>query len=183
MHKLIVLDRDGVINQDSPAYIKSPEEWQPVPGSLEAIAKLCRYGHIVVIATNQSGIARGYFTLDILDAIHKKMLTAIEIAGGHIAGIFVCPHGPQDSCECRKPQPGLLWQIANQFNITPNRMLVIGDSMRDMVAAKECGADAIFIETQNKEKESDLLAAKNAKIAIYPSLAAAVDDICKDEAK
>jgi len=175
MYKLIVLDRDGVINQDSPTYIKSPEEWHAIPGSIEAIAKLHRHGYKVVVATNQSGIARGYFTQNTLDAMHKKMLDQIEAAGGHIEDIFICPHGPEDGCECRKPKSGLLLQAANKFNISPSEMLIIGDSIRDILAAKNYGATAIFIKTSNKN--DDLLAAKSAGISVYASLAEAVDYI------
>lgn len=176
MYKLIVLDRDGVINKDSPAYIKSPEEWQAVVGSVEAIAKLNRCGYRVVVATNQSGIARGYLTLDTLDAIHKKMLSQIEEVGGRIEAIFTCPHGPEDSCECRKPRSGLLLQAAKQFNINPTEILVIGDSARDMLAAQNCGAAAIFIKTEGKP--DDLAMAKKACISVYADLAAAVTAIC-----
>lgn len=175
MYKLIVLDRDGVINKDSPLYIRSPAEWHAVPGSIEAIAKLYRYGYKIVVATNQSGIARGYLTKDALDEIHKKMLGQIKEAGGHIEAIFICPHGPEDCCECRKPKPGLLLQAAKQFNIDPAEMLVIGDSTRDMLAAQNCGAAAIFIET---DKKDHLAAAKKAGIPIYADLAAAVNSVC-----
>ena len=176
MYKLIVLDRDGVINEDSPLYIKSPAEWRAASGSIEAIAKLRRHGYKVVIASNQSGIARGYFTQNTLDAIHKKMLDQIEAAGGHIENIFICPHGPEDNCECRKPKSGLLLQAANKFNISPSEMLIIGDSMRDILAAKNCGAAAIFIETAHKA--DDLLTAKTAGVPVYAILAEAVDSIC-----
>jgi D-glycero-D-manno-heptose 1,7-bisphosphate phosphatase len=176
MIKLIVLDRDGVINEDSPTYIKSPDEWHVIPGSLEAIAKLKKHGYKVIVATNQSGIARGYYTADTLDAIHQKMVTEIEKAGGQIDGIFVCPHITEDNCDCRKPKPSLLLQAAKQFNINPTEMLVIGDAMRDILAAKNCGARAILVSSGNKI--NDILAAKNAGISIYINLAEAVDFIC-----
>lgn len=177
MTKLIVLDRDGVINKDSASYIKSPKEWQAVPGSLAAIAKLTSLGYKIVIATNQSGIARGYFTIDTLNAIHKKMLAKINAAGGHIEHIFICPHGPNDNCGCRKPKPGLLLQAASQLHISPSEMLVIGDSIRDITAAQSFGANAIFIQTANKS--ADLLAAQAAGVQICTDLAEAADIICK----
>lgn len=179
MIKLIALDRDGIINEDSPSYIKSPEEWHTVPGSMEAIAKLNRHGYKVVVATNQSGIARGYFTWETLNGLHQKMLAEVKAAGGQIDEIFICPHAPSDNCECRKPKSGLLLQAAKKFKITPQEILMIGDAMRDILAAINCGAKAIFIKTKNKE--NDLLLAKKAKIPIYENLAEAVDDILKDK--
>lgn len=176
MYKLIILDRDGVINEDSPLYIKSQDEWHAIPGSLGAIAKLQRYGYKIAIATNQSGIARRYFTVDDLNLIHKKMLAQIASAGGnlHSDNIFICPHKPEDCCECRKPKPGMLLQAAHQFNIDPSEILMIGDSMRDIIAAKACGASAILVKTGKGE---ETLRAKNidANIPVYTDLADAVD--------
>lgn len=175
MFKLIILDRDGVINEDSPFYIKSPDEWHAIAGSLEAIAKLQHLGYKVVVATNQSGIARNYFTLDTLDSIHKKMIAQIAAVGGNLGmnDIFVCPHGPEDNCECRKPKPGLLWQIAHQFKVKPGEMLVIGDAIRDILAAKTCGAAAILVKTG---KGMETLKAK-IDVPIYADLAEAVDSL------
>jgi len=173
--KLIALDRDGVINYDSPDYVKSPEEWRAIPGSLEAITKLNQHGYKVVIATNQSGVARGYFDLDTLDKIHQKMLGQLKEVGGKIDAIFFCPHEPDDNCEYRKPKPGLLLQAADQFNIKPQEILMIGDSMRDILAAKNCGAKAIFIKTDHKM--DSLLAAQKEEVPIYNSLAEAVNAI------
>jgi D-glycero-D-manno-heptose 1,7-bisphosphate phosphatase len=144
---LIILDRDGVINADSAEHIKSPEEWHAISGSLEAIAKLNRAGHTVVVATNQSGVARGYFNLQTLAAIHQKMQDELAKVGGHIDAIFFCPHGPDDNCDCRKPKPGLLWQIAKQFNTDFKDALVIGDSLRDIQAAQAVGCKAILVKT------------------------------------
>lgn len=178
MIKLIALDRDGVINKDSPTYIKSPEEWEAIPGSLAAIAKLNKCGFKVAIVTNQSGVARGYYSLDILNAIHQKMLTQIEAVGGQIDEIFFCPHVNEDNCDCRKPKSGLLLQAAKQFNLEPSEILIIGDSMRDILAAKNCGAQAILVCSSNKT--NDILAAKNAGVKTYADLAEAVDYICKN---
>ncbi|EKE00682.1 MAG: Histidinol-phosphate phosphatase [uncultured bacterium] len=171
MFKLIVLDRDGVINEDSPFYIKSPDEWHAIPGSLEAIAKLNRLGYKVAIATNQSGIARNYFTVETLNLIHKKMLAQVAEKGGRIDGIFICPHGPEDNCDCRKPKTGLLLQAARQFNIAPEEMLVIGDSMRDLLAAKAYGAKALLVKTGKGE---ETLKAK-ADVPVYANLLEVVD--------
>jgi D-glycero-D-manno-heptose 1,7-bisphosphate phosphatase len=174
MIKLIVLDRDGVINEDSPSYIKTPDEWHPIAGSLEAIAKLKRHGYKIAIATNQSGIARHYYTKETLDLIHQKMLKQIETAGGHIDAIFICPHEPKDNCDCRKPKPGLLLQAAHQFNVKPEEILFIGDAMRDLLAAKACGATAILVKTG---KGSEVLKTEKVEVPIYNDLADAVESI------
>jgi len=175
MFKLIVLDRDGVINEDSLFYIKSPAEWHVIAGSLEAIAKLQHSGYNVAIATNQSGIARHYFTAEILDSIHKKMIAQIKAVGGHLDmdDIFVCPHGPEDNCECRKPKPGLLLQAARKFDVAPGEILVIGDAMRDILAAKACGATAILVKTG---KGMETLKAE-IDVPVYADLAEAVDSL------
>lgn len=132
--KLVILDRDGVINQESRAYIKSAAEWLPLPGSLEAIAKLTQANYTVVITTNQSGVGRGYITLDILTQIHAKMLDAVNNLGGKINKIYFCPHKPNDGCDCRKPKPGMFKQIEQDFNINLRELKppYIGDSLRDL---------------------------------------------------
>ena len=145
--KLIVLDRDGVINEDSDAYIKSPEEWIPIAGSLEAIARLNRHGYRVVVATNQSGVARGLFTLDTLARIHRRMLEAVRDKGGEIDAIFFCPHGPDDQCRCRKPAPGLFEEIADRLKTSFEDVYAVGDSVRDLVAAKAVGARPALVRT------------------------------------
>ncbi len=177
MIKLIVLDRDGVINEDSPDYIRSPDSWQPIPGSMQAIAKLKAYGYKIAVATNQSGIARGYFTLETLKAIHDKMLLEIRAALGDIDEIFICPHGPDDNCSCRKPKTGLLVQAAQKFQISPAEMLVIGDSWRDIEAARSFGANAIFVFSSGKT--ADKLKAEQLKIPVYNNLLLAVEDFCQ----
>ncbi len=143
----IILDRDGVINQDSDAYIKSPDEWIPIPGSLEAIARLSQAGYQVVVATNQSGLARGLFDQATLDAIHHKMESAIHQHGGELAGIYYCPHGPDDGCSCRKPKPGLLQQIEQELGIDPTQTVLVGDSLRDLQAATAFGIKPILVLT------------------------------------
>ena len=119
--KLIILDRDGVINHDSDDYIKSPDEWQPIDGSLEAIARLNHAGYTIAIASNQSGLARGYFDIEVLTAMHKKMDELLAKMGGRIDAIFYCPHGPDDACHCRKPKPGMLLDIGQRFNVPLDR--------------------------------------------------------------
>jgi D-glycero-D-manno-heptose 1,7-bisphosphate phosphatase len=177
--KLVILDRDGVINQDSDAYIKSPEEWIPIPGSPEAIARLKGAGYTVLVATNQSGIARGYYDLDTLAAIHRKMEQTLEAAGGSVDGIFFCPHGPDDGCDCRKPKPGLLLQIAAAFKLDLSAVPVIGDSLRDLQSADAVGARGILVLTGkgNKTAQDPEL---DPTVPIYDDLAQAVDALLKE---
>lgn len=145
--QLVILDRDGVINEDSDDYIKSPEEWQPIPGSLAAIARLHRAGWRVIVATNQSGVARGLFSFDTLIRIHEKMYRAVNNAGGQIDAVFFCPHVPDDNCQCRKPRPGLLLDIASRLQIDLSGVPAIGDSLRDMQAARAAGATPLLVST------------------------------------
>ena len=150
--KLVILDRDGTINKDSDQYIKSPAEWQPVPGSLEAIARLTQRGWRVVVATNQSGIARGLFDMSTLNAIHGEMHRAVGQAGGRIDAIFFCPHAADSNCECRKPKPGLLREIAARFGVELEGVPMIGDSLRDVQAAAAAGAQPWLVLTGNGGK-------------------------------
>src|SRR5258706_6281977 len=138
--KLIILDRDGVINRDSEQFIKSPDEWRPIPGSLEAIARLNQDGYRVVVATNQSGIGRGLLDMAALNAIHDKMHKALGHAGGRIDAVFYCPHAQDANCNCRKPKAGLLQDIAHRFNTELTDVPCIGDSLRDLQAAATVGA-------------------------------------------
>ncbi|MDF1688451.1 MAG: D-glycero-beta-D-manno-heptose 1,7-bisphosphate 7-phosphatase [Cycloclasticus sp.] len=143
----IILDRDGVINLDSDAYVKSADEWIPIESSIHAIANLHKAGHRLFIATNQSGLGRGYFTLADLNAMHEKMLNLIHQAGGRITGIAFCPHTPTDQCDCRKPKPGLLKSLANQHDISLSTAIVIGDSLRDLQAATAVASKALLVLT------------------------------------
>jgi D-glycero-D-manno-heptose 1,7-bisphosphate phosphatase len=145
--KLIILDRDGVVNHDSPHYIKSLWEWRPIPGSLEAIARLNQAGYRVVIATNQSGIARGLFNAHAMEAIHRKMNALLVPLGGRIAAFYVCPHGPDDGCVCRKPRAGLFEQIAKAEGANLKDALAVGDSLRDIEAALAAGAKPVLVRT------------------------------------
>lgn len=152
MNKLVILDRDGVINQDSDAYVKSVEEWIAIDGSAEAIARLTRAGYKVAIATNQSGLARGYFDRTDLDAMHAKMTALVEAAGGQIDGIFFCPHGPDDRCDCRKPLPGMIHQIERAFGMSAEGAYIVGDSLRDLQAGQARGCKPILVRTGKGER-------------------------------
>ncbi|MEW5863987.1 MAG: D-glycero-beta-D-manno-heptose 1,7-bisphosphate 7-phosphatase [Pseudomonadota bacterium] len=150
--KLIVLDRDGTINYDSDQYIKSPAEWKPIPGSLEAIARLNHGGWRVVLATNQSGLARGLFDMATLNAIHAEMHRAVAHAGGRIDAIFFCPHAADANCACRKPKPGMLHEIARRLNVELAGVPVVGDSLKDLQAAAAVGARPMLVLTGKGKK-------------------------------
>jgi D-glycero-D-manno-heptose 1,7-bisphosphate phosphatase len=150
--KLVVLDRDGVINLDSDQYIKSPEEWTPIAGSLEAIARFTQAGFHVVVATNQSGVGRGLFDMATLNAMHEKMHKAVNQAGGRIDAVFICPHTQDAGCACRKPQPGMLLEIAERFNVDLSQVPAIGDSLRDLQAASAAGARPVLVLTGKGER-------------------------------
>ncbi|AEC18589.1 polysaccharide synthesis phosphatase [Pusillimonas sp. T7-7] len=154
--KLAILDRDGVINQDSDAFVKSPDEWIALPGSVEAIARLSRAGWRVVIASNQSGIARGLFSMDTLNAIHAKLRREVIQAGGVIDAIFVCPHGPDDGCTCRKPKPGMFLDIARRYDMADlHGVPAVGDSLRDLQAAAMAGCSPWLVLTGNGQNTQD----------------------------
>jgi len=150
--KLIILDRDGTINFDSDQYIKSPAEWRPIPGSLEAIARLSQGGWRVVVATNQSGIARGLFDMATLNAIHAEMHRAVGQAGGRIDAIFFCPHAADASCGCRKPKPGLLLEIGSRLDAELKGVPMVGDALRDLQAAAAVGAKPWLVLTGKGHK-------------------------------
>lgn len=169
---LIILDRDGVINEDSDEFIKTPDEWLPIPGSLAAIAQLNRAGHLVTIATNQSGIGRGLYTAQDLEQIHAKMHQALAQEGGHIDGIYYCPHHPDQGCACRKPKPGLLLQIAKDYEYDLSQALLIGDAQRDIQAAQAVDCPAILVKTGKGIKT--LGSNKLEGVPVYKDLAQAV---------
>lgn len=170
MKNLIILDRDGVINYDSDHYIKTPEEWIPIPGSLEAIAELNKQGILVVVATNQSAVGRGFLTEQTLQKIHEKMQDALKTYDGHVDAIFYCPHKPEDNCNCRKPNPGLFYQIAKKFNCSLCGVPAIGDSLRDLVAAKAAGCSPILV-TSGKVIAEDL---RPKDVPVFTNLLAVV---------
>lgn len=176
--RFIVLDRDGVINEDSDDFIKSPAEWIPLAGSLDAIAALGRADFRIAIATNQSGVGRGLYTIAILDAIHEKMINSIRAAGGKIDAIFFCPHLPDAGCDCRKPKPGMLLQAAALFDCDPSDLEVIGDSMRDLEAAQSVAARPILVRTgSGKDTERRLPA--GSTVPVFDNLADAAGDLLK----
>lgn len=150
--KLVILDRDGVINVDSDAFIKSPDEWVAIPGSLEAIARLNQAGYRVAIASNQSGIGRGLFDMAALNAMHEKMNRVAAAVGGRIDAVFFCPHTQEDECECRKPKPGMLQQIVERFEIDPESTPVVGDSLRDLQAGAALGFKTHLVLTGKGQK-------------------------------
>jgi D-glycero-D-manno-heptose 1,7-bisphosphate phosphatase len=145
--KLVILDRDGTINEDSDQYIKSPEEFHPIAGSLEAIARLTQAGYRVAVATNQSGIARGLFDTATLVAMHAKLQRLAAQAGGRIDAFFFCPHAADFACECRKPKPGMLVEVARRFNVSLKDVYMVGDARRDVEAALAAGAKPVLVLT------------------------------------
>lgn len=153
--KLVILDRDGTINHDSDQYIKSVEEWRPLKGSIEAIARLTQAGYRIVVATNQSGIARGLFDTATLIAIHEHLQRAVAQAGGRIDAFFFCPHAADSDCECRKPKPGMLLEIARRFNVSLATVYMVGDAPRDLQAAAAAGARPVLVLTGKGRKTRD----------------------------
>ena len=176
---LVILDRDGVINEDSDHYIRSPEEWIPIPGSIEAIARLAKAGYRIAVATNQSGLARGYFDAATLAAMHKKMHSLVEAAGGRIDYVAVCPHGPDDACTCRKPAPGLIREIGEHFGRELAGVPAIGDSLRDLLAAEALGCAPILVRTGKGLSTLRAHGPQLRDLPVYDDLAAAVDDLVK----
>lgn len=175
--KLVILDRDGVINHDSPNYIRSAEQWQPIEGSLEAMARLTQTGHHVVIASNQSGIGRGLFTYDDLFAMHDKLTSLLVQLGGRLDGIFFCPHTPGDRCDCRKPATGMLQDIARRLQTPLAQVPFIGDSLKDIRAANNVGARPLLVRT-GVGAETELSADPAlAGVPVYDHLAAAVAEL------
>lgn len=179
---LVILDRDGVINHDSDDYIKSPDEWQPLPGSLEAIARLCRADYTVVVATNQAGVGRGLFSQEMLIRIHRKMASSIRDKGGRLDSVFFCPHSPAEQCGCRKPKPGMLLEISDRLGIGLSGVPVVGDSLRDLEAAEAAGAIPVLVKTgrgrltQEKLSKGDL-SHTLGQTPVYADLAAFTDAV------
>ncbi len=176
--KLAILDRDGVINEDSDNFIKTPEEWIPIPGSLEAIARLNHAGYQVILATNQSGIGRGLFEVSMLNAIHDRMHRALAQIGGRIDAIFFCPHAQEANCACRKPRAGLLEEIARRFSVDLKGAPSVGDSLRDLQASETVGALPILVLTGKGEATHSAGGLPEGTL-VYPDLAAAVRAIVK----
>ncbi len=169
--KVVLLDRDGVINQDSDEYIKSIAEWIPIPGSLDAIGRLHRAGYLLGIITNQSGVGRGLFSLDTLWGIHRHMLQQILDHGGFVQRIFFCLHTPEDHCDCRKPKPGLLYQAAEYFACGLDNMIFVGDKASDLAAARAAGVQPVLVRTGNGRQTEASIAAEELP-PVYDDLAA-----------
>ena len=184
--KTIILDRDGVINQDSDEFIKSVDEWQAIPGSLEALALLHRHDFRVVVVTNQSGIARGLFSLATLNDIHRHMLAETRKKGGLIEAIFFCPHGPDDGCTCRKPASGMFKDVASRLKIEMSGVPAVGDSLRDLQAAQDVGALPVLVKTGKGNATTRMLKKKASPIAIddvisFKDLASFTDSLLAGE--
>lgn len=179
MPKLVILDRDGVINHESSKFIKSPDEWKPIAGSLEAIAQLSQNGYRIAVATNQSGVARGLLDMATLNAIHDKMHKSALAAGGRIDAIFYCPHGPDDGCDCRKPKTGMIEDIGKRYGADLQKVTAIGDSLRDLQAFASAGCKSILVKTgngkatlQSAKQNNDLKLPENTQV--FDDLSAAV---------
>ena len=178
--QLIILDRDGVINQDSDNYIKSVDEFIPLPGSLEAIARLSQAGYRVAIATNQSGIGRGLYDVATLNAMHDKLRRLLAAVGGEIEMITFCPHSPDDICDCRKPKPGMYLEISKRLDTSLENVPVVGDSLRDLQAAQAVGAKPMLVRTGKGERT--IAKGEGLEgIPLYADLAAAVADLLEDD--
>ncbi|MBK3442684.1 D-glycero-beta-D-manno-heptose 1,7-bisphosphate 7-phosphatase [Pseudomonas lactis] len=175
MLKLLILDRDGVINYDSDAYIKSVEEWIPLPGSIEAIAQLSKAGWTVAIATNQSGIARGYYDIATLEAMHARLRALVAEQGGEVGLVVYCPHGPDEGCDCRKPKPGMLKIISEHYKVPLAGIWFVGDSLGDLEAAKAVDSQPVLVKTGKGEKTQ----AKNLPVGtlIFDDLAAVAAEL------
>lgn len=173
--RLVVLDRDGVINHESEEFIKSAAEWKPLEGSLEAIALLSRSGFTVAVASNQSGLGRGLFDRSTLYSIHRKMRRAVRAAGGSIDCIVFCPHLPEDGCDCRKPAPGLLKRLARRYRVSLHGVPVIGDSERDLAAARAAGARPVLVLSGNGRRTRAELERRRVPVECYENLLAAAE--------
>ena len=175
--KLVILDRDGVINEDSDAYIKSVAEWKPIPGSLEAIARLCQGGWRVLVASNQSAIGRGLMDYDALFAIHDRMQHALAELGGRVDAIVFAPEAPAQASAMRKPAPGMLLDLAKRLNISLENVSVVGDSLRDIEAARAAKARPVLVRTGNGRQTLQKHAKALAGVPVFDDLAAFAADL------
>ena len=181
--KLVLLDRDGVINKNNPDQIRNPDAWLPIEGSLEAITKLNQAGYKVVVITNQSGISLGLFTVDDLHAIHQKMHEALGKLGGHVDAVLYCPHSNADECSCRKPKPGMLHDIAKRLGVDLVNVPVVGDSLRDLQAAMAVGAQPVLVRTGKGQSTLDENPALAQQAQIVDNLAEFVENYLKLESQ
>lgn len=175
MPKMVILDRDGVINRDSDAYIKSPEEWIPIPGSLQAIARLNHAGIRVTVVSNQSGIGRGLFSMDTLDAMHRKLREELAHFGGHVDGIFFCPHRPDDGCNCRKPATGLFESLSRRFSVPLRGLPFVGDTLGDVEAARAINAVPFLVRTGKGGRTLAKNPELGDEVSVFDDLSAAVE--------
>lgn len=178
--KILILDRDGVINEDSPDYIRSEDDWTPLPGSIEAIARLSNLGFEIVVATNQSGLARGLFTLTDLEGMHRKMQRLVRAAGGRIGGVFYCPHHPDAGCACRKPRTGLLDAIAREYGRSVAGSYLVGDSLKDVELALAGGCNPLLVRTGNGVEAAAALAAAGIEVRQYEDLAGVAEALAHE---
>ncbi|MEY6432729.1 D-glycero-beta-D-manno-heptose 1,7-bisphosphate 7-phosphatase [Thioalkalicoccus limnaeus] len=175
--RLVILDRDGVINEDSDAYIKGLDEWRPIPGSIEAIARLTQNEFRVAIVSNQSGLARGLLSIDDLNEIHQHLHHLLKQIGGRIDLILFCPHAPGDQCLCRKPSTGLLDELGRRFQMSLQGVPFVGDSWSDVLAARAVGARPILVETGKGRRTLTVHREDLEAVAVFPDLSTAVDKI------
>ncbi len=175
---LVMMDRDGVINEDSAEFIKSVEEWRPIPGSLEAIAALHRAGWRVAVVTNQSGVGRGLYDEPTLAQIHEHMRERVRAAGGELAGIYYCPHLPEDGCECRKPRPGMFRALERELGLAVAGAPYVGDRLSDVEAAEAVGARPMLVRTGTGAATEALLGAR--RVPVFDDLAAAARSLLRE---
>ena len=182
--KLVILDRDGTINRASDEFVKSPDEWHPLPGALEAISRLNHAGYHVVLATNQSGLGRGLFDMAALNAVHAQMIKSLAAVGGRIDAIFYCPHAPDEGCACRKPAPGLLQQIEERYGVSLKGVPYVGDSLRDMQAAQiaQCAPHLVLTGRHADVHGQPLPSSFPAHTQVHADLAAFVDHLLGEAA-
>jgi len=175
--RLLILDRDGVINEESDRFIKSPEEWIPIPGSLEAVARANAAGYRVVVVSNQSGLARGIIDVGQLHFVHQKMHQRLAEHGGRIEAVFFCPHGPGEGCACRKPRPGLFRELSERLHLPLEGVPAVGDRLTDIQAARAAGARPILVETGRGRHTRDVNPELRS-LPVYEDLAAVIDELC-----
>lgn len=184
--RLVILDRDGVINEDTGDSITAPEQWVPIPGSLEAVARLCRAEYRVVIITNQSGVGSGLFTIDMMNKIHMRMFQLIRQKGGEVDALLFCPHAPDLGCDCRKPEPGLFHELARRLKVNLTGIPALGDSVRDLEAAAAAGAQPVLVRTGNGEQTLEAIRQSDdenlKQVPVYDDLASFVDHHMLDDA-
>jgi D-glycero-D-manno-heptose 1,7-bisphosphate phosphatase len=183
--RLIVLGRDGILNVYREDHVKEPHEWLPIPGALEAVARLNQHGWHVVVATNQSGIGRGLFDMASLNAVHAQMMKLLAAQGGRIDAVFFCPHAPEEACDCRKPQPGMLHDIARRYGVDLRHVPLVGDTLRDLLAAQAAGCEPHLVLSGRAAALGDAelaqIVAQVPTARIHADLAAFADDLLRRE--